>query len=335
MLFKKLIWCTDLHQGRSNNSPIGLADNDAFIDWMIAEGKAQGCDLFVFGGDFFDSRSSIQLITLNRALAIFDRINAAFPKSMIIKGNHDLFMRESREISSVEIARNFKNIEIIDHPLTTSDVTFLPWLVGEEKKKKLAKSRYIFGHLELPGFLMNAKVELPTTAHSTSIDLFEGNEYVFTGHFHLRQKKRNILYTGNAMPMTFSDNWDEDRGIMILEYGGQPEFKAWPGQPLFRTMKLSELIDNPDAFLVEKLTAKVALDIDITYEESQLIKETFIDSHKLRRIELAPHQTKTEVNQTFADAVFHSVDQIVVDGLMSIDSSGMSPKTLVDIYRGL
>ena len=334
-MFKKILWSTDWHYGLKNSDPVCLEDNAQFVDWMIAEGKANGCDTFVFGGDFFDSRSAINLVTLNKALETLKKINASFDKSFIIKGNHDLHFRDSRKISSVEIARNFKNIEIIDHPLTISDVTFLPWLVGEEKKQKLAKSRYVFGHLELPGFLMNAKVELPITAHSTSIDLFEGNEYVFTGHFHLRQQKKNIIYTGAAMPYSFSDNWDDERGIMILEYGGKPEFKAWPKQPLFRTMKLSELLDNPDSFLTEKLTARIALDIDISYEESQVIKETFIDHYKLRRIELAP-QPKLENSQSFAEGVvFQSVDQIVVDGLMSIESAGMKPEMLVDIYRGL
>lgn len=334
-MFKKMLWSTDWHFGRKNSDPVSLEDNMQFIDWMIAEGKSNGCDAFVFGGDFFDSRSSINVLTLHKALEAFEKINAAFPNSFIIKGNHDLFMKESRAISSVEIARNFKNINIIDHPMTISDVTFLPWLVGDEKRTKLAKSRYIFGHLELPGFLMNAKVELPLTSHSTDLDLFDGNEYVFTGHFHLRQQKKNIIYTGAAMPYSFSDNWDDERGIMILEYGGTPQFKAWPNQPLFRTMKLSEMLDKPDSFLTEKLTARIALDIDISYEEAQVIKETFVDDYKLRRIELVPQQ-KIEASQSFAEGVvFQSVDQIVVDGLMSIESSGMKPTMLVDIYRSL
>jgi DNA repair exonuclease SbcCD nuclease subunit len=42
-------------------------------------------------------------------------------------------------------------------------------------------------------------------------DFKGGAEYVFSGHFHFRQAKENIVYTGNIMPFNFADAWDEDR----------------------------------------------------------------------------------------------------------------------------
>jgi hypothetical protein len=334
MLFKKLAWMTDIHWGRSSNNSDALRDNEEFTKWFIDEAKARGCDLFIFGGDFFDSRNNIHLVTLKMAMESLERINAAFPKSYFILGNHDLFHREKRDTSSVIVAKNFKNIEIIDKPITTNDVSFLPWMIGDENKMRAPKSRYSFSHLELPGFLMNARIELPETPHSAKASSFVDQEFVFTGHFHIRQIKKNIIYTGSVFPFNFSDNFSEDRGAMFLDWGGQPEFVAWPDQPLFRTMKLSQLLESPQTLLCPKLTARVSLDVDISYEEAQIIKETFIDTYGLRRVELIP-QTKSESDGAIDDTVFQSVDQIVIDGLMSIDGAEMSPAKLVEIYKGL
>jgi DNA repair exonuclease SbcCD nuclease subunit len=217
-------------------------------------------------------------------------------------------------------------------------ITFLPWLVGDESKKlKRLKSRYIFGHLELPGFLMNAKVEMPIHANGMSPDDFKGGaEYVFSGHFHFRQAKDNIVYTGNIMPFNFADTWDEDRGAMFLEWGKEPFFRAWDGQPTYRTMKLTELLQTPDKVLRDKLTARVTLDMDISYEEAQVIRDEYSKKYGVRKIELI-HASKTSVgDQDFAKPVaFQSVDQIVIDGLMSVNSETLSKEMLVEIYRSL
>lgn len=274
---------------------------------------------------------------MTMALDSLEKINASFDHSFLVLGNHDLFYRDRRDIASIELARNFKNITIIRKPTTIDGVTFLPWLVGDEHKKiGMPDSRYVFAHLEVPGFLMNAKVEMPESAHTVKTDIFEGNEAVFTGHFHMRQSKGNIHYTGNVMPFNFSDNWDGERGAMFLEWGAKPDYQSWDKQPLFRTMKLSELLTEPEKLLRPKMTARVSIDIDISYEEAQIIKETMVDTYGLRKIELV-HQTKSsESDQTLDEQVtFQTVDQIVVEGLMSVQSQELRPEFLVEIYKGL
>lgn len=333
-LFSKLAFFTDIHFGRRGNSPVDLADNLAFVRWFIEEAKARGCETFIFGGDWFDNRHSIHVNTLNVGLEALQLINDAFPKSYFIPGNHDLFYRDKRDVSSIEFARNFPNIQIIREPTTIGDVTLLPWLVGDEPQTIQTAARYVFAHLEVPGFMMNAKVPMPDNPHAAQAESFQGNELVFTGHFHMRQQKGNVIYTGNVMPFDFSDAWDAERGAMFLDWGGEPEFVSWPEQPLFRTMTLSELLADPDKVLAPKLTARVTIDVDISYEEAQVIKDTYMASHGLRKVELIPQQNKEE--QDFAgDVTFQTVDQIVIDGLLSVQSADLDPRQLVEIYRAL
>lgn len=338
-LFKKAVTLTDIHFGRQSNSIQANQDNLDFIDWFIEEAKTWGADTCLMLGDWHDHRHSVNVLTMNYSLAAMRKLNDAFKVVHWIPGNHDLFYRDRRDVSSVAFAEYLPNIKIVREPTTMGDVTLLPWLIGDEYKTlKNIKSRYMFGHLELPGFMMNAKVEMPSHDKGITSDDFnkiDGTEYVFSGHFHFRQAKGKVIYTGNPFPFNFADAWDEDRGMMFLEWGKEPYFKAWPGQPLFRTMKLSELLDKPQFLLRDKMTARVAIDIDISYDEAQLIKDTFISDYGLRKIELV-HQAKNEEIQAFdPNVVFQSVDQIVVDGLLSVQSTGLKPDKLVEIYRAL
>lgn len=339
-LFKKAVTLTDIHFGRSGNSPVANQDNLDFIDWFIEEAKTFGADTCLMLGDWHDNRHSLHVSTMHYSLEGMQRLNDAFKQVIWIPGNHDLLYRNKRDVSSIEFARALPNINIIREPTTIGGVTVLPWLVGDEPKMlKNLKSRYVFGHLELPGFMMNAKVPMPhsgTGIEAEDFDSINETEYVFSGHFHFRQAKGKVIYTGNPFPFNFADAWDEDRGMMFLEWGKEPEFKAWPDQPLFRTFTLSQLLNEPDRVLKEKLTARCTLDIDISYEEAQLIKETFVASHKLRKIELIHAPRDSGALQEFnEDVVFQSVDQIVVDGLMSVQSQSMKPERLVEIYRAL
>jgi hypothetical protein len=336
-LFKKAVTLTDVHFGRNTNSLQANQDNIDFIEWFIDEAKTWGAERCIMMGDWHDSRHSLNVLTMNYSLRAMQMLNDAFQIVHWIPGNHDLFYRDKRDVSSIEFAKHLPNIQIVRKPTTVAGVTFLPWLVGNETEKlKNIKSRYIFSHLELGGFLMNAKVEMPETEFGLKATNFTNQDYVFSGHFHLRQHKGRVVYTGNIMPFNFSDNWDEDRGMMLLEWGKEPEFRAWPNQPLFRTMKLSELLHKPEKLLRDRMTARVSIDIDISYEEAQIIKETFIADYGLRKLELA-HQAKENINgQEFSgDVIYQTVDQIVVEGLMSVQSIDMKPEKLVEIYKSL
>lgn len=337
-LFNKAACLTDVHFGRSSNSPIANQDNLDFIEWFIEEARAFGADTCIMLGDWHDNRHSIHVSTMDYSLRGMEMLNKAFKKIYWIPGNHDLLYRDKRDVTSVAFATHLSNIHVVSEPLTAGSVTILPWLVSDEPKrmKKFMKSRYIFGHLELPGFMMNAKVPMPHHGDGVSTDDFKGGpEYVFSGHFHFRQAKDNVVYMGNIMPFNFADAWDEDRGGMFLEWGKEPVFKAWPGQPLYRTMLLSEMLQAPEKMLCEKLTARVTLDIDITFEEAQVVRDEFIGRYNMRKIELV-HAAKASMDQQFEEGVkFQSIDQIVTDGLLNIKSNAVDPNKLVEIYRSL
>jgi DNA repair exonuclease SbcCD nuclease subunit len=182
---------------------------------------------------------------------------------------------------------------------------------------------------------MNAMVQMPDHGE-LQVAHFQHQDYVFSGHFHKRQNRDKIWYIGNTFPHNFADTWDDDRGMMLLDWGGEPKFKIWPDAPKFRTLKLSELIDKKDEIMKGKMYLKVNLDIDISYEEANFLKETFISEYDIREISLI--QEKISLDATTdddPDVSFESVDHIVTNQLVNIDSESFDKQILLKIYQEL
>ena len=335
-LFKKVAVCTDIHFGLKSNSLVHNQDCSDFIDWFIATAKANGCETGMFLGDWSHQRAAINMQTLQYSLRSLEKLSKAFDRFYFIPGNHDLYYRDKRDIYSTEWARHIPNIVIVNDFFQDGDVIIAPWLVGDDHKR-LAKmsARYMFGHFELPHFKMNAMVEMPDHGE-LKVENFSGIESVYSGHFHLRQSKRNINYIGNCFPHNFADAGDEARGMMIKEWGGPDQYFAWPGQPLYRVMKLSEAIDNGANILRPNMHVRVELDIDISYEEANFIKDTFVREHSLREMALIPSKrTDIDIDLAPGEVKFESVDQIVTDQLTNIESEFYDPKLLLKIYQNL
>lgn len=334
-LFDKIVGFTDIHFGRRGNDRQANMDNEEFLDWFISEAHAWGAKQCVFLGDWHDNRHNLHVGTLASSLGCLEKLSKAFETVYFIPGNHDLFFREKRDISSIAFARNIDNIRIINEPTTIDDVTFMPWLVEEEWKTiPDIKSKYMFGHFELPAFFMNAMVEMPDHG-GLNQNHFVHQDFVFSGHFHKRQAREKVIYIGNTFPFSFADAWDDDRGMLMLEWGQEPSFKEWPKAPTYRTMKLSEVLEAPEQFLVQKSYNRISIDVDISYEEAQFVKETLGVQFGARKIDLVPIN-KEEAEQEFDDnVIFQTIDQIVVDGLNSVQSTGINTKTLVEIYKSL
>ena len=166
--------------------------------------------------------------------------------------------------------------------------------------------------------------------------LFRSQDYVFSGHFHKRQSSKNVHYIGNAFPHNFADAWDDERGMMILEWGKEPVYKAWPGAPKFRTLTLSQLVEDPGKFLDGNTFARVTVDIDISYEESNFLKENFNETYNLREINFIPSKKDEHATEwDGGDIHFESVDTIVLNQLTAIDSEVIDKQMLVDIYNSL
>jgi DNA repair exonuclease SbcCD nuclease subunit len=335
-LFKKVACFTDIHFGLKSNSGTHLRDCEEFVDWYIDNAKKQGCDTGIFLGDWSHNRNSLNLITLDTSIRCLEKLGAAFEQFFWFPGNHDLFYKDKRDIHSSAFGKHIPGVTVVEGVTTIGDVTLVPWLVGDEWKTiSQVKSKYMFGHFELPLFYMNAMVQMPDHGELQASH-FTHQDYVFSGHFHKRQSRGKIHYIGNAFPHNFADSWDDERGMMIMDWGGEPNYINWDNCPKYRHVKLSDLIDKKDTIMQSKMHLKVNLDIDISFEEANFIKETFTNDYDIREISLI--QDKINLEGTYEDnpdTKFESVDQIVSEQLINIESEQFDKKVLLDIYNNL
>jgi DNA repair exonuclease SbcCD nuclease subunit len=334
-LFKKAACFTDIHFGLKSNSNTHNQDCEDFVDWYIAEAKAAGCDTGIFLGDWHHNRNSLNITTMDYSLRALEKLGAAFDQFFFFPGNHDLYYKDKRDIHSVEFGKYIPGITVVHKPMTQGDVTLCPWLVGDEWKS-IGKNggKYIFGHFELPSFFMNAMVQMPDHGE-IQLSQFKTYDLGFSGHFHKRQVRQNMHYIGNAFPHNYSDTWDDDRGMMILEWGQDPVFKAWADAPKYRNLKLSRLIDEADQLMLSKMHLRVTLDIDVSYEEASFIKEKFISEYDIRELTLIPEKKDVEINTSIDIQAFESVDQIVSNQIVNIDSESYDSTVLLSIYNNL
>jgi DNA repair exonuclease SbcCD nuclease subunit len=263
-------------------------------------------------------------------------MNANFDRVYFIPGNHDLYYRDKRDIQSVEWARHLPNVEICNDWFSSGDVVIAPWLVGDDYKRiSKLNAKYMFGHFELPGYLMNAMVEMPDHGEVRRED-FNNFEHVFTGHFHKRQTKKNITYIGNAFPHNYADAGDDARGLTVLEWGRDPVYHAWPDQPRYRVLGLANIIDNAAALLAPRMHVRINLDIEISYEEANFIKETYIKDYNLREMALIPNKNSSvDTDMAPGEIKFESVDKIVTDQITNIESEFYDNRLLLKIYQNL
>jgi DNA repair exonuclease SbcCD nuclease subunit len=331
-LFEKAACFTDIHYGLKQNSKQHLIDCENYITWFLAEAKARDCETCFFLGDWHHHRASINIATMNATIKDLKRLNDAFEKVYFITGNHDLYYREKRDLNSIEFARDLSNFVMVDEWFVKDDVAIIPWLVGDEHKKlNKLDCKYMFGHFELPYFKMNAMVEMPDHGGVKATDL-SNPDYVFSGHFHKRQYKGNIHYIGNAFPHNYSDVADNDRGAMFLEWGGEPQYVNWDKCPKYIMLGLRELLEGPERWLEEQTHARIKIDVNISYEEANFIRETFQEKYKVRDLQLLPVKEEEEAFEG-SEITFESVDQIVISQLETIESNTINNNKLIELYR--
>ena len=334
-LFKRAAFFTDIHFGLKNNSLQHNADCSTFVEWFINTAKQENCETCFFLGDWNHNRAAINIQTLQFGLRALEKLSAAFEHVYFIPGNHDLYYRDKRDVHSVEWAKHLPNVTIVNDWFSEGDVTISPWIIGDEwKRLSKMQNKYLFGHLEIPHFYMNAMIQMPDH-HEIQSSHFSGFDHVYSGHFHKRQTRGNITYMGNAFPHNFADAGDDDRGMMIIEWGERPRFHTWPDAPKFRVHTLSSVLDNPEKLLPRNGYVKINLDIDISFEEASFIREKLMPDHHLRELTLIPVKQNLEDDSNNANIQFESIDAIVQSQIEELQDGAFDKKLLLDIYRNL
>lgn len=347
---KKIAMCSDIHFGGRSNDEQHNQDNIRYLSWFAEYVKSNpDIDAVGFLGDWNENRNALNVSTLNYSYQGAKILNDLGIPVFFIVGNHDLYHRHTREVTSVVPFNEFSNFVVIDQPTiikneTGDDMLFCPYMFHEEYPDlvKYCDIPVWFGHFEFQGFVItgyNVRMESGPT-----IDTFEKPKQIFSGHFHKRQAHENVVYIGNTFPTNFGDAGDDARGLAVYDFEKEEvTFEDWDDCPKFRKTTLSALTDpdNP-VDLPNQARVKCVIDIPITYQESQELRSLFIDTFNLR--EFAMEESReisaalTENNTAVEwdeDTKLKGVNELVVEMLNGIDSEHFQKQVLIDLYRDL
>jgi DNA repair exonuclease SbcCD nuclease subunit len=175
-------------------------------------------------GDLFDRRKFINFNSLYLSRKyFFDKLKQCNIQLHTLIGNHDIFYRNTLEVSSPTlILKDYDNVHVYDEFQTVElcglNIDVVPWICDDNqedifRKMKDSKSDISFGHFEIDGFQMDRG-----TVHHGGLDRKELKKYdiVLSGHFHHKSSADNIVYVGTPYEMTWSD-YNDPKGFHIFD----------------------------------------------------------------------------------------------------------------------
>lgn len=335
---------TDLHLGKRGNSKDHNDDCLNYVVWFCKQVRANpDIDHIIFMGDFHENRAAINILTLNYSHRVAEMLNALGLPIFWCVGNHDLHQRHTRDIHSVITHSNFENIILVNEPKVFECIhgTALvsPFLFHEEYDEIATiadGAANWFGHFEFKGFQVTGNSMLMPTGPDAAD--FTQPRKIYSGHYHKRQQALNVCYIGNTFPMDFSDAGDNARGMAIADLvNNTTTFIDWADCPKYARCRLSDIIDGAE--LPDNARVKCIVDVPISFEESTILRQSFVDNYSLREFVLEESKDVLGAITSTAASVdvdqISSVDDLVIAMLQDINIDQIDNAKLIQIYNNL
>lgn len=297
------------------------------IKCMITAIVTNNIDNVIFMGDYFHSRSLISSDTINIAYKCMQAL-AKKCRVVLILGNHDLFMKNSVDIHSLNMFQDIPNVEIVSKPievkLNNSLCLLVPWL-SDLSEFKQSSYDMMFGHFDVSSkYLIQSYVEehtqkvradesikMKTTSDfgnqsadsvGSFVELAKNDGVVFAGHIHQHKefiaKHRHFVFVGSPYQQTLGDI-DNDTGFYIIDENGKYEFNPITNIPIHIQLPISEImskgIEEFDYSIVSNNIVQRIYDIDINTVDDQQISQHIFNAKPYE--ELLP-EYQVDINTT-------------------------------------
>jgi len=280
------IWIfTDTHLGARSNSLEWLEIMEKahfdFIIPTIKENWKEG-DSIMNCGDVYDNRTSVNLKALDLGIKVYEELGKLGVVN-IIAGNHDIYFKNSTEITSLDVFKYLPNVHVHKEPtiieLGGQKIFLMPWrksILDEsntlKQYQKDHKCDYAFMHGTFSLMKYNKYVDIQE-ADGVFPKSASGYKRVYSGHIHWGQQKGNINIIGTPYEITRGDSGNK-KGIYYLDLEtGKETFYENTISPKFLS------------YTINTITKDIILEIN---ENS---KNNFVDIHIQNKL-LVDNSTK-------------------------------------------
>jgi len=188
-------------------------NNDYFINYqlklmdsIINYVKKNNIDSVIDCGDTLDKRRIADIKLLNLFRDKHRELLDCVDRYVVIRGNHDTYYKTSGTVNSLKIIYTDDRYTLVDtDPLKIGNLCFIPWIDSNNREmitkfvsENNNKNNYLFSHLSLSGF------DIPVSDQLYKSD-YQNYQKVFSGHFHNRAERDNVLYVGNPYQKSFGE----------------------------------------------------------------------------------------------------------------------------------
>ncbi len=216
----KILLFSDLHLHQHKRSVNRLHDCLKALEWVFDVAEEKQIDDIVFGGDLFQDRQKIDIITYHLTFEVISK-RCKKVNLWLLLGNHDLWYHDKWDISSVKPMSAINNVHVIDKPCTLeisrNYIDFLPYTtnpIDHLNYLRKSKGRTLVAHLAVDGAQLNtlhdtrSDVILEHDGEMVKVDasVFDGWDQVWLGHYHGYQKiAPNVEYIGSTLQLNFGE----------------------------------------------------------------------------------------------------------------------------------
>jgi|6_EtaG_2_1085325.scaffolds.fasta_scaffold04566_5 DNA repair exonuclease SbcCD nuclease subunit len=303
--------------------------------------QAANIDTVLVLGDLYHDRTSIGIDVLSHVAKFFEDTKEKYNQTWIaFPGNHDMFLRHSWGVNSLDIMR--RHMTVIDDVklLTLDDRRFwvLPFITYEksfmkvlyEIEKQVEDGDCLLTHIGVKGALYNTCFLL----QDWSVVNFERTPFkrIYTGHFHSKQQiGENCWYPGSPIPFKF-DEGDVAHGFYVydLEADSHKFINIWKAgakffpdevaPPQFHTF-LDELLEEKTAADVSNNMIRVGLQREYTIDEKHSIRKSLMDKGA-RVVRWWDLITKKEEKSQITKGIDSSQHNSLFNAFLSADTKG-------------
>jgi DNA repair exonuclease SbcCD nuclease subunit len=304
----------DLHFGVRANSMEWLAIQKQFFDEVFIptlKANVKPGDVLVQVGDTFDNRQSINIKVLNYAVRLFEELGKILPVHVIC-GNHDIWAKNSNEVTSIDSLKWIPNIQIYKEPKIMEwsgrKILMMPWRRDADHEAETL-SEYpatdiVFCHSEVRGIYLNAKVK---NLHGVDSNIYDKYTRVYSGHIHFRQEKGKLLMVGTPYQLTRSDA-NNTKGFDLVNLEDMSEtFYPNDVSPKFMKYNIMQLYDMQLGVFKNQIRNNF---VDLFVPSK--IATTNSLSHLINKIQNISRKLEPNIYQedNYIDKDFHDMDDV-------------------------
>jgi DNA repair exonuclease SbcCD nuclease subunit len=207
----------DIHNGLPNK----LRDTIWSMEVISKYASEHDIENILVLGDLFHNRTSVEINVLQK---VYEFMKSARPSWICFPGNHDIFLKNSWEISPLYVLRDAIHVidKVCDFNLAGIRFWVLPFIYQEltymetlqEIDKQASKDDILLTHIGVCGAVMNECFLLK----NWSIVKFDDTKFdkIFAGHYHCYQTIGKLTYPGSPISFRF-DEGVVDHGFIVFD----------------------------------------------------------------------------------------------------------------------